>query len=398
MRIFTSLFALIAIFAALTPAQSVSDLKLHKEVFETVWSTVNKAFYDPGFNGVDWNAVHSKYGLIAAAAKSDEELYTTINEMLSLLKVSHVQAGSSAAVAKRFKQTPGITGLGVRSVDGRITVFRSLAHYPAERAGIRPGHLITKVDGIEPASVEAAGKALLGSPNTSVRVTYLDEKDVEHEVVLNRQALTSKGKIESLDIYAIFASRLLDNGIGYISFSSFVPFLNEQIKAAFDSMKDAPAIILDLRGNSGGDDSVSIKLADRLFEKETQLMLIKTRNGINRDMKAHGNKAPYAGKFVVLIDEFSASAAEDLTAGLQDAGRAYVIGKRSIGEDLDAEIKMLPDGGMLIYPFGLPRTPKGVQVEGRGVTPDLTVELSRSDLLAGRDTQLRAAIEYLKSK
>ena len=57
----------------------------------------------------------------------------------------------------------------------------------------------------------------------------------------------------------------------------------------------------------------------------------------------------------------------------------------------------MPDGGTLIYPFGLTTTPKGVVIEGRGVTPDLTVGLNREDLRAGRDTQLEAALAYLRT-
>lgn len=393
------LLALFAVAVSLaTTVHAQSDAAMRQRVFEAVWSKVNKTFYDPNFNGVDWKAAHDKYAPLAAAAKNDDELYCIIKEMLALLKVSHMKAGSAAQVAERFKQAPGVTGLGLRAVEGRITVFRSLPDYPAAKAGIRPGYIVRAIDGKRPADVDEAAKSLAGQPGMSVTVAYLDENDTGHEATLDRQALTDKGKIEKLNIYALFEAKRLAGGIGYISFSSFVPFLNDRIAAAFDEMKDASAIILDLRGNSGGDDSVSIKLADRLFVKETQLMFIKTRNGINRDEKAHGNKSAYQGKFVILVDEHSGSAAEDLTAGLQESGRAYVIGKTTLGEDLDASIEMLPDGGMLIYAFGVPTTPKGVIIEGRGVIPNQTVELKRADLLAGHDTQLEAALRYLESK
>jgi carboxyl-terminal processing protease len=384
-----------ALLCAAVQAQTTSSA-LNKKVFETVWSTVNKEFYDPTFNGTDWRAAHDKYAPIAAAARSDEELYKTINEMLGLLKVSHMQAGSAAQTEKRFKQAPGVTGIGLRDIEGRVTVFRNLADFPAARAGIRPGFVITGVDGVTPKGYRDASKAIAGSPGTSVMIRYLDEKDIEHEVTVQRQALTDKGKIEGLNIYTLFDSKMLDGGIGYLSFSSFVASLNDRIAAAFDSMKDAPAMIIDLRGNGGGDDSVALRIADRLFEKETQLMLVKTRKGMIRDAKVHGNKNAYKGKLVILVDEASGSASEDMAAGFQESGRAYIIGKTTLGQDLEANIKELPDGGTFIYAFGQTMTPKGIVIEGRGVVPDMVVELKRADLLKGKDTQLQAAIDYLR--
>jgi len=392
------ILAVAAAAALVISSSAQSDAAMRKKVFEKIWGTVNDKFYDPNFNGVDWKAVHDKYLPIVSAAKGDDDFYDTMREMLALLKVSHLTAGSSAQVERQFKSPPGVTGLGLREVEGRLTVHRILPDFPAAKAGIRPGFVIVNIDGKTPANETDAGEILKGAPGTSVKVTYLDDKDLSHEATLERQTLTDKGKIEGLDIYALFNSKRLDGGLGYISFSSFVPYLNDRIAAAFDEFKDAPGIIIDLRGNAGGDDSVALKIDDRLFEKETQLMLVKTRKGINRDIKAHGNGHPYTGKIVILGDAFSASASEDLTAGLQETGRAYVIGKKTAAQDLDADIQMLPDGGMLLYPFGWPTTPKGVPVEGRGVIPDKIVELKRADLLAGRDTQLDAAVQYLLAK
>jgi C-terminal processing protease CtpA/Prc len=98
------------------------------------------------------------------------------------------------------------------------------------------------------------------------------------------------------------------------------------------------------------------------------------------------------------LDEENASASEQFAAGLQEVGRAKVIGIKTAGEDMDADAKELPGGGFFVYPYGLPRTPKGVVIEGRGVIPDSAVPLRRSDLLLGRDSQLEAAIQYLEKK
>jgi carboxyl-terminal processing protease len=392
-----ALILVLSIAAFVVADQSTRTADLNRKTFEKVWRTVNEKFYDPTFLGVDWKRAHDEYLPVAIKAVTDDEFYKVINEMLGLIKVSHLQARSDPATEKQSRQTPGVTGLRLRDVDGKVTVFQSLPGLPAANAGILRGYVITAVDGAVPADTKATSRALAGPAGTRVNVRYLDGHDRENEVVLTRQALSDTGKIAGLAAYTLFDSRILDGGIGYIWFSSFVESLNGRLSAAIDSMRDAPGLIIDLRGNSGGDDAVGISLADKLIEKETQLMLVKTRNGVNRDIKAHGNNRAYPGKVVLLVDEFSASAAEDFSAGLQEAGRAYVIGKRTLGEDLDADIAELPDGGILIYPFGLTTTPKGVVVEGRGVTPDLTVTLQRQDLLAGRDTQVQAAIDFLRA-
>jgi carboxyl-terminal processing protease len=87
-----------------------------------------------------------------------------------------------------------------------------------------------------------------------------------------------------------------------------------------------------------------------------------------------------------------------LTAGLQESGRAYVIGNTTAGDDMDADLEELPTGAYLLYAAGEPRTPKGVVVEGRGVIPDLEVNLTRAGLLRGEDAQLNAAVNYINSR
>lgn len=380
-------------------AQPPSDARLRSKVFETVWSTINKTFYDAGFNGVDWKATRTKYAALTASAKTEEEFYKLLNEMLGLLKVSHLEAGPASEV-KKLTQKVSTMGIGMRTVDGKPTVTRVIPGFPAEAAGIKLGYIITAVDGTPVADVDAARSKLSGMPETSVKITYLDERDVQHDATVRRQELSEddRGKIAGLKFYALFDSKMLDSDIGYISFTSFVPFLNDRIHEAITSMKDARGLILDLRGNGGGDDSVAIGIANRLFDEPTLLMITKRRKADDLYYKAKPTKPIYHGKMVVLVDELSESASEQLTAGLQEIGRVYVIGKKSPGSDLDANIQVLPDGGLLVYAYGLPRTPKGVVVEGRGIIPDLGVELHRADLLAGRDAQLQAAIDYLTPK
>jgi C-terminal peptidase prc len=335
------------------------------KTFEKTWEIVRDKFYDPNFNGVDWNGVRARYAPRVASVKTDAELYELLNAMLSELKVSHMGVVTPDAL-KGMTGPPATTGLGIRNVEGQVVVTRVLPGSSAERERVRPGYAVSKVDGAEVKDLDDALSKLHGAPNTKVSVTLLGEGDEPREVTLERVPLRP-GEVErskltrDVSLYALFEARRLENRIGYIRFTSFINALDTKIREALASMQDAPGIILDLRGNGGGDDSVAINLAGQLFQKPTQLMVTRTRKGDTFYYRARPSKRPYLGPVVILVDGVSGSASEQLAAGLQESGRAYVIGNTTAGDDMDAELEELPTGAYLIYAAGEPRTPKGVR-------------------------------------
>jgi carboxyl-terminal processing protease len=221
-------------------------------------------------------------------------------------------------------------------------------------------------------------------------------------VTLERQLLQAnevdKEQVGKLSIYSLFEARRLADGIGYIRFTTFIEAMNKKIRAAIESMRDASGLIIDLRGNGGGEDQVAINMAGMLFDKQTQLMITKTNKGEDKYYQAKPQKNGFLGTVVILVDEGSGSASEQFAAGMQEVGRAFVIGKTTAGEDMDADLAKLPTGAYLVYAYGLPRTPKGVVIEGRGVIPNTEVSLTRAELLKGNDSQLNAAIEYIQKQ
>jgi carboxyl-terminal processing protease len=396
-RIFT--FAFLALLTALSiHGQTSPELKL--KTFEKVWKTVNDGFYDPNFNGVNWKAVHDRYAPRIDATKTEAEFYDLLDDMLAELKVSHMEILKPEDLAQ-LKKVTTTTGLGLRAIDGQVVVTRILPDSSAAKAGLKTGFVVTGVNGQPVKTLQETSPALGGPAGSTLKLSYLNENDQPAEATLERVGLSdeNKGNIGAgLKFYFLFASERLRNNIGYFRFSSFVGAVSPQITAAIESMKDAPGIIIDLRGNGGGDDEVAIKMANMLFDKETQLMITRTRKGDDMYYKAKPVKNPYRGPVVILVDEFSGSASEQFTAGMQEAGRAYVIGKTTEGDDMDADLAKLPTGAYLIYATGQPRTPKGVVIEGRGVIPDKEVSLTRKELLAGQDAQLEAAIQYIESR
>ena len=186
-------------------------------------------------------------------------------------------------------------------------------------------------------------------------------------------------------------SKVLENGIGYIRLSAFQWPLNDEIRLAIDSMGSVPGLILDLRGNSGGDFDLFI---GKFFQAPVPCLSVKTRNG-TEDFIIKPEPNPYPGSVVVLVDEVSVSAAELFATSLQTTARAVVVGERSPGWVLGTQSTLLPNGALFIYPDRQYSTPDGRILEGHCVVPDIEIALGRRQLLQGFDSQLEAAIKHI---
>jgi carboxyl-terminal processing protease len=181
-----------------------------------------------------------------------------------------------------------------------------------------------------------------------------------------------------------------------VRFNIFLPPLMGEIRSAVRSFEDAPAVVVDLRGNPGGVGAMAPAIAALFLPDASTLGTMKMRRGEVRFV-TYKQPAPYAGLLVVLVDEASASTSEIFAGALQESGRAAVVGQPSLGAVLPSIIEKLPNGAIFQYAVADFKTPKGVLLEGRGVLPDVAVPLERAAFLAGRDPTLDAALRYVES-
>jgi C-terminal peptidase prc len=391
----------------------------HSGVFEAIWEKVNDTYFDASFGGVNWRELHDTYEPQIAAAKNDQEFHAVVNEMLWKLKVSHaafVPPGAFASVEPVVFAAGGV-GISVRMLDGRVVIVSVDPESPAHRAGLRPGFVIHAIDGIPIAQVETEvtrdrppyndrarlaqiTKGILGriygDPGTEVSIACSDETGQAREVGVTRAkrsgvAVGPRGMF----FFAVeLEARRLDSGVGYIRLNTLQPQLANRVPDAIRSMGDVSGIIIDLRGNSGGEIE---GMLDQFLVEKTLVYLRKTRKGEAR-VFSDPSADVYRGPLVVLIDVTSSSASELFAACLQAAGRAVIVGDWTPGSVLESDVVVFPNGAVLMYPVAQLSTPDGTVLEGRGVIPDVEVGLKRELLLKGIDSQLDAGLGQIRKE
>jgi carboxyl-terminal processing protease len=202
---------------------------------------------------------------------------------------------------------------------------------------------------------------------------------------------------------AQLTARRLPSGLVYMKVNNALRSpVEDQFKSEFKSLKEAPGLIIDLRGLSGGNIIGSgLPIAKHFFSTKVSFGKFITRSGEtapHRSLSAGGSDDVYSGAVVILVDESTRSAGEVFAAGFQENGRAKIVGARSCGCVLDRESKRVKGDGVLQYShFGF-ISAKGRKLEGLGIVPDEPVPLTIEALRQGRDPMLEAAERLIKTK
>ena len=282
-------------------------------------------------------------------------------------------------------------GIGILIEDHMIKEVFSKS--PAEKAGLLNGDIIIRINGIDVTDVnadEVAKRIKSSKGNMTISVSR------------NNEELTFELSTEKLYVPAISSKVLDDTSIGYIRIATFSSTVANQVSDALDELKDKNinSLIIDLRSNSGGFLNAAEDVSSLFLEKGKVIYSLKSKklNDIVKDK----TKAKTNYKIVVIVDENTASAAEIVASALKESYGATIVGKTSYGKGKVQQTISLIDGSMAKYTSAKWYTPNGTNIDKKGITPDVDVDLTLEKDVNGNvtkiiDSQLIKAIEVLSN-
>jgi carboxyl-terminal processing protease len=302
-------------------------------------------------------------------------IYGAINGMLSSLDPHSSFMPPEMYKEMKIETKGAFGGLGIEiSIkEGLLTVISPIEDTPAYKAGIKAGDQILKIDSkfTKDLSVMEAVKRMRGTKGTKVILTIMREGfDKPKEFPLTRDVI----QVKSVKF------KTLDDGFGYIRIAQFQEKTDDDLSAAFESLKKGNGgklrgLVLDLRNDPGGLLDQAVRVADHFLEEGK---LIVYTEGREKDAKMRftarkGDKQP-AYPVVILINSGSASASEIVAGALQDHNRAVVMGTQSFGKGSVQTIIPLSDNSGLRLTTARYFTPSGRSIQAKGISPDIIVE------------------------
>lgn len=300
-----------------------------------------------------------------------------------------------------MEQTTGkYAGVGllvtVDPEDNLITVVNAFKDSPAAKAGIKPGDKVVQVDGqdVDGNSLDKAVSMMKGDKGTKVQIGVLREGASQ---LMHFELVRDIINVQTVEY------SMLDNNIGYIRLTAFDQGSAKEFNAALDdlSKKGMKGLIFDLRDNPGGLLDVAVKIADRLMPKGL-IVYTMDKKGVKEQWMSDANKINVP--LVVLVNGNSASASEVVSGAIQDSGSGTLVGTKTFGKGIvQSIVAEFKDGSALKLTTAKYYTPKGRNIQGTGIQPDVVVEMPKEyqsslQVKPEDDVQLQKAIEILKSK
>lgn len=369
------------------------------EMFDDAWRTMKHRFYDVKMHGRDWDAMRAKYRPLVEYVGDRQELLNVVNEMIGELNASH----TGAAPPPTGGREPGAAQTGHLGIElepdaqaGRYRVTHVHEDGPADKDWVKVsvGDYLIAIDGKAVRAGDEYWQHLNHRLNRKVAVTF-NNKAAEDGAWRTRIEPTSMGNYNQLRYERWVKQRRdtvtkLSNGrVGYIHIQAMNQPSLRKFEKELREYRDKEAMVIDQRWNGGGN-----------IEQELLGILVQRQYQVWQPRGTEATTRPFGGFFgpkVVLQNWRSASNAEMFPAGFRALGLGKVIGTPTMGAVIGTGSYTLIDGSTVRTPgVGVYLADKQqTNMENTGVRPDILVDNTPEDNLAGRDRQLEVAVEEL---
>src|SRR5579862_3428364 len=283
----------------------------------------------------------------------------------------------------------GGLGIEVSMENGLVKVVSPIDDTPAAHAGLKPGDLITHLDGtpVQGLTLPEAVDRMRGPVNSEINLTIRREGREPFDVKLTRAII----KIQSV------RSHVEANNVGYVRITSFNEQTDVGLNNAMKTLKQQAnnkliGVVLDLRNNPGGLLDQAVAVSDAFLDKGEIVSTRGRRSDDAQRYNAHPGAKPASGlPMAVLINGGSASASEIVAGALQDHHRAILIGTRSFGKGSVQTIIPLAGHGAMRLTTARYYTPSGRSIQAKGIDPDIVVEAAKIEHAPAKDDKATAA-------
>lgn len=270
---------------------------------------------------------------------------------------------------KKYSESYVGIGVTIGDKDDKVYVVDVIDASPAQEAGIEVGDIVAKIDGTAVKDSTRASEMMAGENGTEVKVTVeRDGKSIDFDII--RSKVTNKSvEYEKLDPV---------NHIGYIRIAGFKNGTAKEFKLAVKDLKndDYDKVIIDLRENGGGSTEEAYKIADMLLP---ECEILKEVNSKKQETIRKSDASNLGIKYVVLIDENSASASEMVSGAIKDNKGGKLIGSTTYGKGVTQKTNRFRDGSALKITIEEFFRPSGKKINGVGIKPDIEVENPHDD-------------------
>ena len=263
----------------------------------------------------------------------------------------------------------GGLGMVITMKDSRLYVVKTMKNSPAQRAGILPDDIFEKCNGedISKTQISELADMLRGYPDTKITISLHRQSDKrERTYTLTREIIS----IETVEY------ETLEDNIGSIKITSFSKQTNDQLKEALAKSKQdkVRGFILDLRDNPGGLLDQSVKVSSHFLYRNRLVVYTQGRESTDHnEYRAQYKNSLHFMPVIILINEYSASAAEIVAGALRDSGKALIIGENSYGKGTVQTIFRTSDGSGLRLTTSKYYTPSGTDITAHGIIPEIRI-------------------------